>query len=119
MTLCLAAANAGRLPSIEDMANKFRLSEAKAQKQIDDLRGAGFIDEDESGLSPHNWASRQFKSDGAAERMKRHRQRNRDVTGGVTMTVPDTDKKSKKNKPVTSLIEVTDEDALAMRRVRL
>jgi hypothetical protein len=49
--------------------------------------------------------------------MKRHRQRNRDVTGGVTVTGPDTesdtDKKSKKAKPVTSLIEVTDEDALA------
>jgi hypothetical protein len=82
MTLCLAAANAGRLPSIEDMAIKFRLSEAKAQKLIDDLRDAGFIDEDESGLSTPQLGV----TPGAAERMKRHRQRNRDVTGGVTMT---------------------------------
>ena len=32
--------------------------ELRAARLIDDLRRHGFIDEDEKGLAPHNWASR-------------------------------------------------------------
>jgi hypothetical protein len=41
MTWCVAAANDGRLPPIEDLAIKFRMPEARAPKLIDDLRRHG------------------------------------------------------------------------------
>jgi hypothetical protein len=109
MTWCVAAANDGRLPSIEDLAIKFRMPEARAARLIDDLRRHGFIDEDEKGLAPHNWASRQYKSDASAERTKRYRHRHRDVT----VTAPDQNRTDNRTEAVTALVEVNDEAALA------
>jgi hypothetical protein len=109
MTWCVAAANDGRLPPIEDIAIKLRMPEARAARLIDELRRHGFIDEDERGLAPHNWASRQYKSDVSAERTKRYRQRQRDVT----VTAPDSEQNRTDSEAVTALIEVRDEAALA------
>ena len=109
MTWCVAASNDGRLPSIEDLAIKFRMPEARAARLIDDLRHHGFIDEDEQGLAPHNWAARQFKSDVSNKRTKRYRERKRDVT----VTAPDQNRTDNRTEAVTALVEVNDEAALA------
>ena len=60
-TWCIAAANNGRLVSLQDMAIKFRLSEGRTRKLLDELSHCGFIDGDETGTYPHNWNGRQYK----------------------------------------------------------
>jgi hypothetical protein len=77
---CVASQNDGRLPSLDAVAIKLREKPARTRKILTDLMSAGFIDEDEKGLLPHNWNGRQFKSDGAStDRVKRFRRRQ---TGG-------------------------------------
>jgi hypothetical protein len=107
---CLASKNDGILPSIHDIAFRLRKSLPKTKKLIADLQAADLIDETDAGLTPHNWASRQFKSDTSNERVKRFRERRRNVTSAVTETPSDTDTdtdtKTEKNL-VTSEVEVT------------
>jgi hypothetical protein len=126
MMWCVAAANDGRLPPIEDLAIKFRMPEARAGKLIDDLRRHGFVDDDETESAPHNWAGRQYKSDTdetAAERARRYRERKRDASGtvtrdadrdsGVPVTLPRTyQNQIRTEQPGVTLMEVTDEQAL-------
>ena len=70
--LCIASQNDdGKLPSMEDCALMLRLQTERMAEALVSLVGAGLLDRDETGLSPHNWASRQYKSDGSAERMAR------------------------------------------------
>lgn len=98
---CLTSANGGTLPSIAVMAFKLRLSPAKVEKLIEELRAAILIDTDDAGSRPHNWGGRQFKTDTAdptaadRQRNKRKRDRDKDRDGGVTRTVtvthPETD----------------------------
>src|SRR5882672_552819 len=75
---CVASQNDGRFPSVDDMAFKLHFKPAKMRKILADLSAAGFIDEDETGLFPHNWRKRQFKSDDNYDRVKRFRSRNKD-----------------------------------------
>lgn len=88
MTWCVAAANGGRLPSLEDIAIKFRLSEARTEKLLDELRRSGFIDDDESGSEPHNWKGRQYKTDKTdptnAARQRRYREKHSKDRNSVT-----------------------------------
>lgn len=65
---CIAADNNGRLPSLDDIAIKFRLSEQRTKKLLAELIHCGLIDEDENGLAPHNWSGRQYKSEGDGRR---------------------------------------------------
>lgn len=81
--LCLASQTDGKLPSIDDIAFKLRISANDAMSHVDELILAGLIDIDPDGIrKPHNWQARQFASDSvdptAAERMRRYRQRNAD-----------------------------------------
>lgn len=82
--LCLACRGDGRLPPIADIAFALRKPEDETRRILADLAARGLIDEDADGLAPHNWHSRQYRSDGSAGRMKRLRQRRCDVTGAVT-----------------------------------
>lgn len=94
--MCVASAYGGSLPDIKVIALKLRMTPAKAQAAIDELRAGGLIDEVDGRLTPHNWNARQFKSDVTdptnAERQKRYRHRNRNgpdtVTETVTVTPP-------------------------------
>lgn len=87
---CLASQNAGNLPSMDAIAFKLRTSVEKTQKILEKLRDAGLLDGDESDSRPHNWDSRQFKSDQSNERVKRYRERQRNVTPIVTQAVTET-----------------------------
>src|SRR5688572_1483904 len=88
---CLASKNGGTLPPPNDIAFKLRMTGAQVDGVLDELRAAGLIDDDETGTRPHNWQGRQFKSDVSNERVKRHRERQCNVTSTVTETPPETE----------------------------
>jgi hypothetical protein len=94
---CLASANGGLLPSIDEIAFKLRMKSQKVQRILHALKTAGLLEDDERGTHPHNWEGRQHKSDGedptAAERARRYRnrQRNDGVTRPVTSRFPETE----------------------------
>ena len=93
--LCLTSKLEGKLPSNSDIAFSLRMTEKTTNKMLLELEASGLLDRTDAGLQPHNWESRQFKSDTSNERVKRHRERHRNVTCNVTPTVtvtaPDTD----------------------------
>ena len=74
--LCIAAQAGGRLPSVDDIAFRLRLSASEAEQQLSDLILAGLIDiGPDGGRSPHNWASRQYASDDSKSRVRKHREK--------------------------------------------
>ena len=97
--LCLTCRHDGVLPAIPHIAFALRISLKKAKEVIKELQCAGLITKDENGLRPNGWEKRQFKSDTSNERVKLHRNRQRNVTQAVTgnaqsplaETPPDTD----------------------------
>lgn len=93
--LCVASANNGIFPSVEELAFALRVSEEIMQGHLDALLDAGLIDVDfETGtVSPHNWKSRQFQSDASTERVKRFRNGKRNVSETAPDTDTDTEKK--------------------------
>ena len=90
MTWCVAAENNGHLPSLEDIAIKFRLPEARTAKLLEELKHRGLIDEDDNGSTPHNWNGRQYKSDVSTERVNRFRKRHRNVSSNGDETFHET-----------------------------
>jgi hypothetical protein len=88
--LCIASKNGGVLPSIEDMAFALRVSNDVCSSLIDELKTCGLIDGSKR-LVPHGWEKRQYKSDTSTDRVKRFRERSRNVTETVNETAPDTD----------------------------
>jgi hypothetical protein len=88
---CLASANEGVIPAIDEIAFKLRMKPEKAQRMLSELRATGLIDDDERGARPHNWDSRQFISDGSTSRVKRFRERHRNVSPAVSGTTPETE----------------------------
>jgi hypothetical protein len=99
---CLTSANGGVLPPNDVIAFKLRMKPQKAQHLLDRLKAEGLFEVEEAGTCPHNWAARQYKSDvedpTAAERMRRHRnrQRNDGVTRPVTSRSSETDTEAEK-----------------------
>jgi hypothetical protein len=99
---CLTSTNGGVLPPIDEIAFKLRMTPHKARRVLDALSAAGLFEDDGTGTHPHNWAGRQHKSDvedpTAAQRMRRHRnrQRNDGVTRPVTSRFPETEAETEK-----------------------
>lgn len=93
--LCLASKNSGFIPRLTDIAFTLRISEAKAISIIAEFCELNLLDTDDTEMlarySPHNWNGRQFKSDVSNERVKRYRERTRNVTLDVTETPPETE----------------------------
>jgi DNA-binding transcriptional ArsR family regulator len=107
---CLASQNDGMLPAADDIAFKLRMKPAKVDHLLSVLGECGLIDSDETGMRPHNWNARQFKSDVSNERVKRHRERKCNVTSPVTETVtvtpPDTEQIQKQKDAAPAAPEV-------------
>lgn len=108
--LSLAARNDGVLPPHADIAFALRLPDAKTTALLDTLIDAGLFDHDETGIRPHNWNGRQYKTDVTdptnAERQKRWRngKRNGDHNGAethskVTTKRPEAETESEQIKP--------------------
>lgn len=87
---CIASANGGVLPPIADIAFTLRTSEARVMALLDRLREAALLDDDGTDIRPHNWNSRQFKSDVSTERVKRYRERQRGASGNGDATLHET-----------------------------
>jgi hypothetical protein len=87
--LCVASQHDGILPPLADLAFTLRTTEDKITALLDDLVEKGLLDvtsdDRYTRYTPHNWASRQYKSDASNDRVQRHRQRKRNVT----VTPPD------------------------------
>lgn len=78
--LCLASKNNGRLPTMEVICLKLRMSETKVLAFIEELKERNLLDEIDGEIEPHNWNGRQYKSDVSTERVQRHRERKRNVS---------------------------------------
>jgi len=89
--LCLASRNEGMLPCVADISFSLRLDEKKASATVSRLVTAGLLDQDGNGFSPHKWNARQYKSDVSTGRVKRFRERFKDVSETATETAPDTE----------------------------
>lgn len=89
--LCLAKIHDGILPLHEDIAFALRKSPAETTKILDTLIHAGLFEHDETGITPHNWNGRQYKSDVSTERVKRFRKRFEKRDYAVSETPPETD----------------------------
>jgi hypothetical protein len=98
--LCLANEGQprGTLPScLDDLAFRLRLTTPDAYAMMIDLKERGLMDFIDERWKPHNWDTRQFKSDDVNVRVKALRERN--VTRNVAqksnetlrVTAPDTD----------------------------
>lgn len=84
--LCLAARHDGVFQE-QDIPFALRISQAKADALVESVVKAGLFERAADGLTPHNWNGRQHKSDVSNDRVKRHRERRRNVECNVTPTV--------------------------------
>jgi len=114
--MCIASKHGGVLPSIGDIAFKLRTTEQKAAATLTALVTAGLFERiDDGSFAPHNWEGRQFQSDVSNDRVKRYRERKRNVTPTVTVTPPETEQNTEAER--TSLR--SDADASGDPRTKL
>lgn len=89
--LCLANETTprGTLPDLTAIAFRLRISEEDAQSALEAFANRGLIDIDDDGTSaPHNWDSRQRRSDSSAERVTAFRERQRATGNGTESEAP-------------------------------
>lgn len=89
--LCVASKNDGEMPSIDDVALHLRMNKHKAAAVLAGLHNAELLDKTETGFVPHNWNGRQYKSDVSTPRVKRFRERERNVSETPPETEADTE----------------------------
>lgn len=89
--ICLAKLGDGKLPDLKATAWRLRRSEKETTEAIAALVEAGLLDNLDGSVTPHDWSEHQYTSDSSAERVKRYREKQRNVSGnvtpGVTVTV--------------------------------
>ena len=78
--LCVACRYDGALPPPADVAFLLRRSEAATKKLVAELIQARLLVRTERGIEPHDWNEWQYKSDASKERVRRYRERQRNVT---------------------------------------
>lgn len=100
---CLTSANGGTFPNVKVILLKLRLSKVRLASVLAELKEAGLIDEDETGVRPHNWNGRQFKSDVSTERVKQHRERQRNVS----VTPPETENRNREESKIAASAATT------------
>lgn len=87
--LCLACSCDGKPMLMDDIIFALRMTPAKCQAVVDELIERNLLDDTETGLRPHDWDERQYKSDVSNDRVERHRQRKRNGECNVTVTPPE------------------------------
>ena len=96
---CLTSANGGVLPPVDEIAFKLRINPQKAQRTLDRLIAEALLDQDEPGIRPHNWNQRQYKSDDSTSRVKRFRDRFRNVAKTPDVTAPEAEAEAERKTP--------------------
>ena len=95
--LCVASrSHHGILPPVDDLAFALRWSKSKTVEIFDELVRVGLFEmlplsEANPQYYPHNWDSRQFKSDVSTTRVKRFRDKKRNVSSTVSETPPESE----------------------------
>lgn len=85
--LCLTD-DAGNLPDIADLAFALRMSEDKTKAILSHLADSGLFETLQDGtLVAHDWAEHQRDSDVSNDRVRRYRERERNVTGNEAVSV--------------------------------
>lgn len=87
--LCLAARNNGFIGDISTVSFAFRCGQKQASEMLQQLDSYGLLDKKFGKYTPHNWFKRQYKSDISTERVKRHRQKKRNVSPALHETPPE------------------------------
>ncbi len=95
--LCAASKNDGILPPFDDLLILLRAKADKLQPAIEELIAVGLIDHDDNGMRPHNWNTRQYKSDVSTDRVKRFRNGKRNVSETPPETEAETDTERKED----------------------
>jgi len=88
--LCAASKHGGKVPPAAELAFLLRMTDQRAASLIAELLRAGLLDKVDGGFAPHNWEGRQYKSDGSTERVKRFRERQRNVSSNDAPAVSET-----------------------------
>lgn len=100
--LCVASRNDGLIPEA-DAPFLLRQDGKKTAAAIQALVERGLVDRIDGRTEPHNWNSRQYKSDVSNERVKRHRERarngERNVTSQRSVTAPETEAEAEAERP--------------------
>ncbi len=99
--LCLAGQNEGYLPDLKSVSFALHETEEKTLKVLQDLYEKGLLDKRSNRFIPHNWHKRQYKSDTSNERVKRFRERKRNVTTTLPVTPSETDTEQIQNRTDT------------------
>src|SRR6185503_1706467 len=68
--MCLASQHDGVLPPLDDIAFRLRKTPEQVEKLLRELASRGLLDDVDGQLEPHNWRSRQFKSDSSTGRVR-------------------------------------------------
>lgn len=93
--MCFACENDGKLPKHQDISWVLRIDEDECLKMLKALKDAHLLDDVGSGIMPHNWNKRQFKSDCSTDRVRRSRERAKERSaeryGNVSVTRSETD----------------------------
>lgn len=117
---CITSQNGGTLPPMPAVAFKLRMTVEKAKATVAELVALKLFDihAGTQKVAPHNWTTRQYKTDvtdpTAAQRAKRYRDKRRDghrdatVTDGVTDGVTD---KRPETEAETEAEKITEADA--------
>jgi hypothetical protein len=92
--LCIASKHEGVLPTIEDCAIMLRLKPERLEEAMRELALRALLDTDGTTWEPHDWNERQYKSDVSTTRVKRFRERQRNVSE----TPPDTEQSQIQNR---------------------
>lgn len=77
--LCLASRNDGVLPPIADLEFSLRMNARAINSSLATLKAVGLLDDTETGVAPHNWNERQYKSDVSTSRVRKFRERQEPV----------------------------------------
>jgi hypothetical protein len=77
---CIASDNGGTLPAADDIAVMLRVKPTKVAEWITKLVTAKLMDNQDGVFVPHNWETRQFKSDTSTGRVRAHREKTRNVS---------------------------------------
>lgn len=90
---CLSSKNGGSLPALDVIAFALRCSEPQAARIIADLKAAGLVDSVGEGFEMHDWKDHQYQSDSSTERVKRFRERSKEVSETPPETEQNTEQK--------------------------
>ena len=91
--LCIASKNDGKLGQRWTLAARLVDKKCRSMRYITALIDMGLLDEIDGELTPHNWFTRQYKSDSSRDRVRAYRERKRNANVTLHVTAPDTEQK--------------------------